>query len=576
MKEQSVQIGRKAAMHGNGRNPRHTMPARFVQFGLLCLFFSFAISAFAANKAAPKPTSEDCLACHGDSTMTTEVNGKQVSLSVNADGFKNSIHGTMFTCVDCHSDVKTSPHETTPAKVSCAQCHADQQAAYDRSYHAKAIKAGDVQAATCVNCHGSPHELLPASDPKSRVNHANIPATCGACHGQKFVMAASGHSAQVFVSYEESVHGKAVAAGSEKAAVCTDCHGSHEIRAASDPKSPIFKFNVPATCAKCHNNVEEQFAQSIHGQAIAHGNWQAPVCTDCHGIHSIKAHLDANSSVSAANLSQVTCARCHEGVRLSQEFGVEGRRSTTYLASYHGLASKLGSQVVANCASCHGVHNILPSSDSRSTINRANLVTTCGRCHPGVTEKFVVGKVHVDAPLSADVGSVAVRWIRKLYLGMIFAVIGAMLLHNLVIWRRKALLRRKEEHRLVERMTRHQRWQHVILFVSFITLVITGFALKFPDSWFATLLGMGERVRGVTHRVAGVILIAVGIYHIVYAAVTHDGRRLVKDFLPAPKDASDVWGNLLYYLGLRSEKPEFRRFNYAEKAEYWALVWGLS
>lgn len=563
-------------MHGNGRNPRHTMPARFVQFGLLCLFFSFAISAFAANKAAPKPTSEDCLACHGDSTMTTELNGKQVSLSVNADGFKNSIHGTMFTCVDCHSDVKTSPHETTPAKVSCAQCHADQQAAYDRSYHAKAIKAGDVQAATCVNCHGSPHELLPASDPKSRVNHANIPATCGACHGQKFVMAASGHSAQVFVSYEESVHGKAVAAGSEKAAVCTDCHGSHEIRAASDPKSPIFKFNVPATCAKCHNNVEEQFAQSIHGQAIAHGNWQAPVCTDCHGIHSIKAHLDANSSVSAANLSQVTCARCHEGVRLSQEFGVEGRRSTTYLASYHGLASKLGSQVVANCASCHGVHNILPSSDSRSTINRANLVTTCGRCHPGVTEKFVVGKVHVDAPLSADVGSVAVRWIRKLYLGMIFAVIGAMLLHNLVIWRRKALLRRKEEHRLVERMTRHQRWQHVILFVSFITLVITGFALKFPDSWFATLLGMGERVRGVTHRVAGVILIAVGIYHIVYAAVTHDGRRLVKDFLPAPKDASDVWGNLLYYLGLRSEKPEFRRFNYAEKAEYWALVWGLS
>jgi cytochrome b subunit of formate dehydrogenase len=562
-------------MHGNGRNPRHTMPARFVQFGLLCLFFSFAISAFAANKAAPKPTSEDCLACHGDSTMTTEVNGKQVSLSVNADGFKNSIHGTMFTCVDCHSDVKTSPHETTPAKVSCAQCHADQQAAYDRSYHAKAIKAGDVQAATCVNCHGSPHELLPASDPKSRVNHANIPAICGACHGQKFVMAASGHSAQVFVSYEESVHGKAVAAGSEKAAVCTDCHGSHEILAASDPKSPIFKFNVPATCAKCHDNVEEQFAQSIHGQAIAHGNWQAPVCTDCHGIHSIKAHLDANSSVSAANLSQVTCARCHEGVRLSQEFGVEGRRSTTYLASYHGLASKLGSQVVANCASCHGVHNILPSSDSRSTINRANLVTTCGRCHPGVTEKFVVGKVHVDAPLSADVGSVAVRWIRKLYLGMIFAVIGAMLLHNLVIWRRKALLRRKEEHRLVKRMTRHQRWQHVILFVSFITLVITGFALKFPDSWFATLLGMGERVRGVTHRVAGVILIAVGIYHIVYAAVTHDGRRLVKDFLPAPKDASDVWGTLLYYLGLRSEKPEFRRFNYAEKAEYWALVWGL-
>jgi hypothetical protein len=96
-------------------------------------------------------------------------------------------------------------------------------------------------------------------------------------------------------------------------------------------------------------------------------------------------------------------------VRLSREFGVAGRRATTYLESYHGLASKLGSQVVANCASCHGVHNILPSSDPRSTINRANLVTTCGHCHPGVTEKFALGKVHVDAPVSTDVGSVAVR-----------------------------------------------------------------------------------------------------------------------------------------------------------------------
>src|SRR5678815_2914735 len=233
-----------------------------------------------------------------------------------------------------------------------------------------------------------------------------------------------------YLSYQQSVHGRAVAAGSEKAAVCTDCHGSHEILQASDPKSSIFKFNVPQTCAKCHNDVKQEFMQSIHGQAVARGNGQAPVCTDCHGIHSIKAHLDPSSSVSAQNLAKTTCARCHEGVRLADEFGVEGGRATTYLASYHGLASKLGSKVVANCASCHGVHNILPSTDARSKINRANLVETCGQCHPGVTEKFALGKVHVNAPLSADAGSVAVRWIRKFYLGMIFAVIGAMLLHN--------------------------------------------------------------------------------------------------------------------------------------------------
>jgi cytochrome b subunit of formate dehydrogenase len=137
------------------------------------------------------------------------------------------------------------------------------------------------------------------------------------------------------------------------------------------------------------------------------------------------------------------------------------------------------------------------------------------------------------------------------------------------------LLRRKHEHLLVERMSLHQRWQHVILFTSFITLVITGFALKFPDSWFANLLGMSEKVRGITHRVAGVLLIGVGFYHMFYVAFRKDGRRLLLDFLPTPKDATDAIGTMLFYLGLRREKPEFRRFNYAEKAEYWALVWGL-
>ena len=540
-------------------------------------FFLLAIPSLSAapQKSAPKPKNVECLACHGDSTLTHEVEAKPVSLYVNPDKFKESIHGSMFQCVDCHADLKTAAHESTPAKVSCATCHADEQAAYERSYHAKAHKAGDGEAATCADCHGSPHELLPASDPKSRVYHANIPSTCGACHGQKFVMAARGQSAQVFISYEESVHGRAVAAGSGKAAVCTDCHGSHDILVASDPKSSIFKFNVPQTCAKCHGPIEQEFTQSIHGQAIARGDWQAPVCTDCHGIHSIKSHIDPSSPVNAENVALITCARCHEGVRLAQEFGFEGRRATTYLASYHGLASKLGSQIVANCASCHGVHNILPSSDPRSTISRQNLVKTCGRCHPGVTEKFVAAKVHVGAPLSADTGSVAVRWIRKIYISMIVVVIGGMVLHNFIIWRRKAMVRRDSEHRAVTRMTVAQRLQHVILLLSFFVLVVTGFALKFPDSWFAALLGMGEKLRGILHRIAAVVLVGAGFYHLFYVTFNGDGRRLMKDFLPVPRDASDVLRTMRYYLGLSAERPTYGRFNYAEKAEYWALVWGL-
>ena len=519
---------------------------------------------------------QDCLACHSDSTSTTEVNGKTVSLVVDQGKLDHSIHGSMFSCVDCHTDVKDLAHTTPPKRITCAQCHADAQEAYSHSYHAKALQGTGAAAATCIDCHGGAHDILAADDAKSPVNHVNIPTTCGRCHGQKFLMESNGESAQPFISYQESVHGRAVEKGSTKAAVCTDCHGAHEILAANDAKSPIYKFNVPDTCGKCHVSIEQTFMQSIHGQGIAHGNGLAPVCTDCHGIHSIKAHIDPNSSVSEQNLARTTCARCHEGVRLSQEFGVPGDRVSTYFDSYHGLASEGGSVVVANCASCHGVHNILPSSDPRSTINRANLDTTCGQCHKGVTEKFTLNKVHMDGGQSTDKGTVAVRWVRRFYLFLIFAVIGAMFLHNAILWRSKAAKRRSMHNPFMVRMTTNQRWQHLILLSSFTVLVITGFALKFPNSWIAEVLGMGERLRSIVHRVAGVILIGAGIYHAFYVVATREGRRLIRDFAPAPKDAFDLWETMRYYLGLGGAKPKFGRFSYAEKAEYWALVWGTA
>jgi cytochrome b subunit of formate dehydrogenase len=182
----------------------------------------------------------------------------------------------------------------------------------------------------------------------------------------------------------------------------------------------------------------------------------------------------------------------------------------------------------------------------------------------------------MERGLSMDIGSVAVRWVRWIYLILIFAVIGAMFLHNAIIWRSKAAARHRMQNPGMVRMTENQRWQHLVLLASFIVLVITGFALKFPNSWIAEALGMGERLRSITHRVAGVILIGAGIYHLFYIAVTKDGRRLIRDFAPAPKDAFDAWGTMLYYLGLSRKKPEFGRFSYAEKAEYWALVWGTA
>jgi cytochrome b subunit of formate dehydrogenase len=538
------------------------------------IVFSLAAWSCCAHAEA-KLKDKDCLACHSDSTLSTEVNGKPASLYVDGGKLKHSIHGAILGCVDCHTDVKSLVHEAAPRKVRCAECHADAQQAYSHSLHAKAPRPGSPQAANCQDCHGGAHEVLAAGDAKSPVNHVNIPFTCGRCHGQKFLMESNGESAQPFASYQESVHGRAVEKGSTKAAVCTDCHGAHEILPANDQKSPIYKFNVPQTCGQCHGAIQQTFMQSIHGQGIARGNGLAPVCTDCHGIHSIKSHVNPNSPAAEQNVSRDICARCHEGVRLSQEFGVPGNRVASYFDSYHGLAAEGGSLVAANCSSCHGVHNILPSSDPHSTIHRANLDATCGKCHKGVTQKFTLTRVHLeDGVHPKDIGSIAVRWVRRVYLALIFAVIGGMFLHNFVIWRSKAAARRRMQNPTMVRMTENQRWQHLILLTSFIALVITGFALKFPNSWFAEALGMGEKWRGILHRAAGVMLIGAGIYHIFYVIATGEGRRLIRDIAPAQKDAFDAWGTMLYYLGLSAKKPRFGRFSYAEKAEYWALVWG--
>ena len=171
-------------MAGKARTDRRTWfeAARKLRaLAMLVLLLSWITLA----RAQHKPKDEECLACHADATLTTtDATGRTVSLTVDADKLKQSIHGGMFSCVDCHKDVKSSPHEATPAKIACAQCHADAQAAYKHSFHATAKKPDGSPTAACVDCHGDAHTILPASDPKSPVNHSNIPATCGTCHGQ--------------------------------------------------------------------------------------------------------------------------------------------------------------------------------------------------------------------------------------------------------------------------------------------------------------------------------------------------------------------------------------------------------
>jgi len=477
-------------------------------------------------------------------------------------------------CQGCHAPGKTLPY------LGGAKFHTEAHTAYDRGFHARGIQGG-LKAATCIDCHaknGDMTTILPASDPNSTVNRSNIAETCGRCHGDKSVMQGSGISDRPFLSYRESVHAKALAQGNVSAAVCTDCHNSHDILPAADPQSPIAKVNIPATCSKCHKSESAEFMQSVHGQAVTRGVSRSPVCTDCHGIHGITSPVEKASSNASATVATETCAGCHEGVALTREFGVAGGRVSSYKDSYHGLASQMGSKVVANCASCHGVHNILPSSDPRSMISANNLPQTCGQCHIGAGANFATGKIHLTSGLIAtasaqDAGVIGTRIVRWIYVPLIILVVGGMAAHNALIWIRKAAVKKRQTRQIV-RLTANQRVQHWLLLTSFIALVLSGFALQYPDSWLASLLGGSEYVRRIIHRVAAVIMLVAGVYHLAYLLLAKEGRLWLKDMLIRAKDFTDVIGNLRYYLGASKVKPKIARFGYAEKAEYWAVVWG--
>lgn len=540
-----------------------------VAFLLVATWFLVTLFVEAGNSAANSLAAQDSKSSRESAVKPNEgaiIGGPQAAAS--------PVPSSGLQCQGCHGPGRTLPY------LAGSLFHTGPHADYDHSFHNQAIING-ARAATCLDCHTKNRDMttiLAASDPRSTINRANIADTCGRCHGDKSVMQGSGISNRPFLSYRESVHAKAIAQGNLSAAVCTDCHNSHNIEPASNAKSSIAKANIPTTCGKCHATESHEFMQSVHGQAVARGVSRSPACTDCHGIHRILVPVDHSTNSATAAVGTESCARCHEGVALTQEFGVAGERVSSYKDSYHGLASELGSKIVANCASCHGVHNILPSSDPRSMISAGNLTKTCGQCHVGAGANFSSGKVHLTSELvssvaTPDLGVRGTRIVRWIYLPLIILTIGGMAVHNILIWRKKAALKRLEKRTIV-RLTSNQRTQHWLLLTSFITLVLSGFALQYPDSWLATLLGGNESLRRAIHRVAAVVMLIVGAYHLMYLAITTEGKLWLRDMIPTAKDVRDLVSNFGFYLGLRKRKPPIDRFGYAEKAEYWAVIWG--
>jgi formate dehydrogenase gamma subunit len=582
-----------------------------------------------------------CTMCHGVKTLTATRQGRKIPLYVDGAKLQASAHGAL-SCSACHKGFNPGaiPHAAPVQKVRCESCHAtDEIKGFGRSVHAQG------GAVTCKSCHGA-HDVVPVKSPRSGVNRMTVAATCGKCHaaeaeafkvseharfldrdapqspncvichGSHKVVAVQdeasplnrknepgfclgchlndpairgqvGFSERFMSGYLTTVHGKALAAGNLGAATCGDCHGVHDEQNVRESTSRINKWNLADTCGKCHTEEAAAYKDSTHGMAVARGSAESPTCTSCHGDHHIYSPQDPRSTVSRANIAEEVCANCHNSVKLSQKYGIAADRFASFADSFHGLASRGGSLEVANCASCHGVHNIKPSSDPDSTISAKNLTTTCGNCHPGANENFARGLVHVQEAGETREG--VLFWIRTGYLAFIAVVIGLMFIHNLldflkrtkrrfdVRWGRRPLSRYSPAQYV--RMTALDRLQHAGLLVSFLLLAMTGFMLRFPDAWWVNAIRaywpQFFEVRGIVHRAAAVSIMSFSLLHVIVLVFTRHGRRLAVDLFPKWRDVKDFFINVRYLSGWSQVKPRFDRFGYIEKAEYWALVWGM-
>lgn len=390
-------------------------------YGLRKVLFAGAICVllvvshtFASGKDMAEVTK--CLSCHGKPDFKVLRENEAVSLYVSEEAISGSVHRGA-RCTSCHEGAAEVPHRQNLAMVQCGTCHDDEEDSYRNSIHGIDFVSGKKDVPGCTTCHGD-HDILPVSNPRSRAFSLNIVNICLRCHEDEKIESEHGLPGISYMkAYRDSVHGKAIKrAGLNVAAVCPDCHGNHEILPADDPESKVNKLQIPADCGKCHPGIKDDYDGSIHGKGLRAGIMDSPVCTDCHGEHTIAKITDPSASVFPKNIP-TTCGSCHESEMISSRYALPKKRFSTFMESFHGIALEYGMTKTANCASCHGYHLILPSSDPASRISAENIPKTCGQCHPKASDNFARGKIHVEVSREGHKGVWIVRVFYTLFIG---------------------------------------------------------------------------------------------------------------------------------------------------------------
>jgi cytochrome c553 len=231
----------------------------------------------------------------------------------------------------------------------------------------------------------------------------------------------------------DNVHATALAAGNLEAAVCTDCHGAHNT-SSPEPRSP----EIPLTCRTCHSEIYDVYLESVHGQALVDGNPDVPTCTDCHGVHDIEGPSLPEFHLFSPDI----CAECHADDDLMDRYDISTNVFESYVADFHGTTVVLFEALApgqetnkAVCVDCHGIHNMQSADNPDSPTFTENLLGTCQRCHPNATENFPSAWLsHYEPKFGTATLVWAVTWFYRIVIPLL---IGAMVAYVIIAFSRR-------------------------------------------------------------------------------------------------------------------------------------------
>jgi hypothetical protein len=267
----------------------------------------------------------------------------------------------------------TAQQPAAAAKDSCFTCHVQLG---DEPSQKFAEDIHHTRGLTCAACHGgdataedAPVAMDPAKGFRGVPKRTEIPQLCGRCHSDGAFMRAYNPSLRTdqLAQYWTSVHGRRLRGGDARVAVCSDCHGVHDMRPASSPLSSVHALRIPATCGHCHSDAERMqpykiptdqlagYQASVHFEALQGGDLAAPTCATCHGNHGA-------APPGVASVERV-CGTCH--VFQEQLFDQSPHRAPWAAA---GLAT---------CLTCHGNHRIARTRDDLIGTGEESLCVTC-------------------------------------------------------------------------------------------------------------------------------------------------------------------------------------------------------